>query len=217
MGIIQSIPIEHRAEVSEFAAVMGFALSNWAHLEDSLCDIYLYCFGFEDTQTSAIAFRKTKGVNTRLSAINEALDLIGIGKLAMAEWSNIYNRVTAKGRIRDKLAHSQIFHYQRRDGTWNVVALPFTGIRTSFLATSMITGDLDTILKERFTGDNTPLTKAQIEDLAADCTTLVGRCEEFARREGGEIMRLRSILARKRDPALLLSDPNGPKRKRRSK
>ncbi len=45
---------------------------------------------------------------------------MGLDKETLDEWSNIYNRITAKGKLRDKLAHSQMFSYKKADGAYNI-------------------------------------------------------------------------------------------------
>jgi hypothetical protein len=94
-------------EHSAFYASIGFGVTQWAHLENSLCALFRACLGGERKWATA-TFYAVENFRAKMQMTDTLIRLrVPKGDL-LAEWSDkggFFQRLTAQSKIRNKLAH----------------------------------------------------------------------------------------------------------------
>jgi hypothetical protein len=104
----------------EFYASIGHAISQWAHVEDALCRVYISAIGLNHRKvaspyrlpaTAAFHAIISPDAKAQMAHASISIHLMQKGgdesEALLEEWNRIFKRVTERLRARNQLAHFQ--------------------------------------------------------------------------------------------------------------
>lgn len=101
-------------EVEEFYAALGRAISQWAHVEYGLKEVYHACLGGVSFWMCSAVFYAVENFRSKLRMVDTAVRMATPGTKLLEDWQKkggLYARLNAKNAIRNNLAHFTVITF----------------------------------------------------------------------------------------------------------
>lgn len=93
----------------EFYATLGYAITQWAHVEEALYQVYWVGMGQPDNLTANASFYSIINFNAKASMVDSVMTVrYAHMPEILARWRNVYNRLIKRAKDRNDLAHFQV-------------------------------------------------------------------------------------------------------------
>lgn len=116
--------LEMNQEQVELYATLGLAITQWAHVEQSLLKVYWHAMGEPDNDSAAACFYTIMNFNSKVAITDAALQVKhGGNEATISRWKNIQNKLLKRAKRRNELAHFQTF-WDMADGKLTGAIIP---------------------------------------------------------------------------------------------
>jgi hypothetical protein len=103
-------------ERGRFYAAIGFAISQWQHVEVALANIFVSLTRSADGGAANAAFFSAISFSTKLDMVDAAARMRFFSHHLLPEWDTLYDVTHSKSKIRNNLAHfMSAIHVERQD------------------------------------------------------------------------------------------------------
>lgn len=103
--------IDFNEERISFYYQLGVAITQWAHIENSISWIVTNCLGTKASKASGPAFFAIENFRSKLMYADTIVTTYISDKKHLTEWAVLLNRAQTLARARNKLAHSTVMNY----------------------------------------------------------------------------------------------------------
>lgn len=92
-------------ERDRFYQAIGFAISQWAHVEAALANIFVYLVAAQDGGAANAAFFSAINFSLKLEMVDAAATIHLHEPQLLKQWSDLRRELNSKSKIRNNLAH----------------------------------------------------------------------------------------------------------------
>lgn len=105
-------------------AAVGYALTKWGGVEDSMALIFAGAIGSDRPHICATVFFAVASIEARLKMLDAAMTArFAADHVSLSKWVHLKNRIGRRRKRRNELAHGQVISYfssnqHKYDGTY---------------------------------------------------------------------------------------------------
>lgn len=92
----------------EFDSALSRCITNWAHLETALADLFSTCLDVAMRPAAQSAFFSVVNFQSKLEMVNATTEFF-LDEEHLGEWKSLYNRISRLSKKRNAIAHSQLW------------------------------------------------------------------------------------------------------------